>query len=227
MTVPKFDSKEDEFRMWLFSGLEACVMKKDENPKVLFDRLIAVQFKYAGNRRSEISDDDVVTQAIQALPAMYNLTVANLMETERRANCNVTVAVLKQAVASYYAIAMKGKPGMKAKDIEWGLVTMEDLQDDKLKQYIQEAVRESYRSNINGTQGAQTQGGATSNNKVLQGQGHGGMTNGGLSPEVVMAMQVAKRKDMSQKLIRRLCYAIIVDKQDIGPMTVRIPRILN
>jgi malonyl CoA-acyl carrier protein transacylase len=70
--------------------LEACVMKKDE--KMLFDQLIAVQFKYAGNHRAEISDDDVVTQAIQALPAMYNLTVANLMETERRANHDVTVA---------------------------------------------------------------------------------------------------------------------------------------
>jgi hypothetical protein len=47
------------------------------------------------------------------------------------------------------------------------------------------------KGNINGTQGAQTQGGATSNNKVLQGQGHGGMTNGGLSPEVVMAIMQA------------------------------------
>jgi hypothetical protein len=46
--------------------LEACVMRKDDNPKVLFDWLIAVQFKYAGNCRAEISDDDVVTQAIQA-----------------------------------------------------------------------------------------------------------------------------------------------------------------
>jgi hypothetical protein len=72
---------------------------------------------------------------------MYNSTVANLMEIERIANRNVTVAVLKQAVMSYYVIATKGKSGMKAKDIEGGLVTMEDLQDDKLKQYIQETVR--------------------------------------------------------------------------------------
>jgi Zinc knuckle len=188
--------------------LEACAMKKDENPKVLFDQLIAAQFKYAGNRRAEISDDDVVTQAIQALPAMYNSTVANLMETERIANRNVTVAALKQAVMSYYVVAMKGKSGMKAKDIEGGLVTMEDLQGDKLKRYIQESVRDCYKSNINGTQGTLTQGGATSNNKVLQGQGHGRMTNGGISPEVVMAiMQAAKKKDMSQiDTSTMLCY---------------------
>jgi hypothetical protein len=78
-----------------------------------FNLLIAVQFKYAGNCRAEISDDDMVTQAIQALPAMYNLMVANLMETEQRANCDVTVSVLKQAVASCYGIVMNGKLGTK------------------------------------------------------------------------------------------------------------------
>jgi hypothetical protein len=83
---------------------------------------------------------------------------------------------------------MKGKPGSKAKDIEGGLMMIGDLQDNRLKQFIQEAGWECCKSNINGTQGVQTQSRAMSNNKVLQGQGqgHGGMTNGGLSPEVVM-----------------------------------------
>jgi predicted SnoaL-like aldol condensation-catalyzing enzyme len=117
---------------------------------VLFDRLIAVQFKYAGNRHAEISNDDVVTQAIQALPAMNNLTVADLMETERRANHNVTVAALKQAVTSYYVIAMKGKPGMKVKDIEGGLVTMEDPQDDKLNSTFKKKFRNAIRVTLMG-----------------------------------------------------------------------------
>jgi hypothetical protein len=58
--------------------LESCVMKKDKNPKILFEKLVAVQFKYAGNRQANILEDDLVTQAIQALPAVYNSTVASL-----------------------------------------------------------------------------------------------------------------------------------------------------
>jgi hypothetical protein len=52
--------------------LENCKMSKDENPKVLFEKLVAVKFKYAGNRQANITESDIVAQAIQALPSLYN-----------------------------------------------------------------------------------------------------------------------------------------------------------
>jgi LmbE family N-acetylglucosaminyl deacetylase len=94
------------------------MMKKDDNPKVLFERLIAVQYKYAGNAQAQISDDEMVTQAVQALPTMYNSTVVGVYETEQHTNHVVTLNVLQVAVFNHYAIAMKGKPGPKAKQVE-------------------------------------------------------------------------------------------------------------
>jgi hypothetical protein len=35
--------------------LENCIMKKDDNPKALFEQLIAIQYKYAGNVQARIS----------------------------------------------------------------------------------------------------------------------------------------------------------------------------
>jgi hypothetical protein len=62
----------------------------------------------------------LVTQAVQALPLVYNSCVANLFETEQRAGNNVTIRGLKQAVKNYYSIAMKGKMTPKKSDIEGG-----------------------------------------------------------------------------------------------------------
>jgi hypothetical protein len=98
--------------------LENCTLKKDENPKVLFERLTAVQFKYHGNAQANVTEDDLVAQAVQALPTVYNLTVAGLYETERKLGNAVTLNVVKQAVSNHYAIAMRGKTGPRVKDIE-------------------------------------------------------------------------------------------------------------
>jgi hypothetical protein len=71
MTLSKVGAKRE---------LENCTMKKDDNPKALFEQLIAVQYKYAGNAQAQISKDELVTQAVQALPTIYNSTVVNGME---------------------------------------------------------------------------------------------------------------------------------------------------
>jgi hypothetical protein len=42
-------------------------MKKDENPKVLLEKMTAVLFKYQGNAQANITEDDLVAQAVQAL----------------------------------------------------------------------------------------------------------------------------------------------------------------
>jgi hypothetical protein len=81
-------------------------MKKDDHPKALFEQLIAVQFKYAGNVLAWISE---------ALPTMYNLTVVGLYETERHAGQVVTLNVLQIAVFTHFAIALKGGTGTKNK----------------------------------------------------------------------------------------------------------------
>jgi hypothetical protein len=62
--------------------LENCTIEKD--PKVLFERLTAVQFKYQGNAQANVTKDDLVAQAVQALPAVYNSTVAQ--STEQKNN---------------------------------------------------------------------------------------------------------------------------------------------
>jgi hypothetical protein len=54
-------------------------MTKDENPKVLFEILMAVQFKHHGNTQASVTKDDLVAQAVQALLAVYNSTVARCM----------------------------------------------------------------------------------------------------------------------------------------------------
>jgi hypothetical protein len=96
MTLLKVGAKRD---------LESCVMKTDDHPKGLFEQLIAVQFKYAGNALARISEDEFVTQAVQALPTMYNLTVVGVYETEWRGGQVVTLNAL------WIAIPLKGKQG--------------------------------------------------------------------------------------------------------------------
>jgi hypothetical protein len=44
--------------------LESCVMCKDEHPKILFEQLMGVQLKYAGNVQVQVVEGDLVTQAI-------------------------------------------------------------------------------------------------------------------------------------------------------------------
>jgi gag-polypeptide of LTR copia-type len=183
--------------------LEKCTMKKDEDPKVLFDRLTAVQFKYQGNVRANITEDDLVTQAVQALPAIYNSTVAGLFERLPNA---VTFAVLRRAVGNHYSIAMKGKSGNKTKDIEGGFAAMETQgasnDKDDLKRMIKDTINATirkYQGKINATTGNQVklveQGHQQSNksgNKGNQGAymnlSNAGNANYGLMPEAVMAI---------------------------------------
>jgi hypothetical protein len=54
-----------------------------------------VQFKYHGNAQANATKDDVA-QAVQALLAVYNSTVAGLYETERQLGQAVTINALKQ-----------------------------------------------------------------------------------------------------------------------------------
>jgi hypothetical protein len=60
-------------------------MKKEDNPKLLFEKLVVVQFKHEDNQQANITENDLITQAIQALPSGYTLTVAALIDAERRA----------------------------------------------------------------------------------------------------------------------------------------------
>jgi hypothetical protein len=53
-------------------------MKKDDNPKALFEQFIAIQYKYAGNARARISKDELFTQAVQALLTINNSTVVGV-----------------------------------------------------------------------------------------------------------------------------------------------------
>jgi hypothetical protein len=123
--------------------LDACVMRKDENPKILFNKLVAVQYKYSGLQQAKVSEDDLVAQAIQVLPTMYNSMVAVLIETKQRTGKIVTLAVLKKAVNNYSGVAMKGKSGNRIQDIEGGLMTVDDSamsRDKELKKLIQDTV---------------------------------------------------------------------------------------
>jgi hypothetical protein len=90
-------------------NLENCILKKDENPKGLFEKLTAVQSKYHGNAQANVTEDDLVAQAVQAVPAVYNSTVAGLYETECQEGNAVTLNVLNRAVSNHYAIAIEEK----------------------------------------------------------------------------------------------------------------------
>jgi hypothetical protein len=125
--------------------LEKCVMKKEENPKFLFERLVNVQFKYQGHPTAGISEDEAVAQAIQALPSQYNPTVAGLVGGAQP----LTMDALKTAIGTHYSIAMKGVTREKVKEIEGGLAAMEEVMQvqedagnlkDNLKRLIQETL---------------------------------------------------------------------------------------
>jgi gag-polypeptide of LTR copia-type len=122
--------------------LEKCTMKKDEDPKVLFEKLTAVQF----NVRANITEDDLVTQAVQALPAIYNSMVAGLYKRLPNA---VTFAALRHVVGNHYSIAMKGKSGNKTKDIKGGFAAMETQgagnDQDNLKKLIKDTINTMIR----------------------------------------------------------------------------------
>jgi hypothetical protein len=55
----------------------------------------------------------------------------------------VTIAALKQSVADYYSIAMKGKSPSKTKDIEGGLAAMDDpvTAQANIKKMIEETIQ--------------------------------------------------------------------------------------
>jgi hypothetical protein len=84
---------------------------------VLFERLTAVQFKYHGNAQANATEDDLVAQAVPALPAVYNLTVASLYKTECQLGNGIPLNALKRAVGNHYVIAMRGKMGPIVNDI--------------------------------------------------------------------------------------------------------------
>jgi hypothetical protein len=148
--------------------LENCKMVKEETPKVLFDKLVAVKFKHVGNRQANITEDDLFAQAIQALPSMYNSTVAGLIDAEHRAGRDVTIAALKQAVADFYSIAMKGKSPSKTKYIEGGLAAMDDLvtAQANIKKMIKETIQCTIREYHTG-------GGSGNNQLIVSGNGQG------------------------------------------------------
>jgi hypothetical protein len=51
------------------------------------------------------------------------------------------IAIMKKAVSNYFAIATKGKAGLKTKDFEGGLAEIDEMSDkDNLKQLIQETI---------------------------------------------------------------------------------------
>jgi gag-polypeptide of LTR copia-type len=125
--------------------LEKCTMKKDEDPKVLFKKLTAVQFKYQGNVRANITKDDLVTQAVQALPAIYNSTVAGLYERLPNA---VTFAALRRAVGNHYSITMKGKSGNKTKYIKGGFAAMETQGAGNYKDSLKKMIKDTINTTI-------------------------------------------------------------------------------
>jgi hypothetical protein len=181
--------------------LESCVMCKDEHPKILFEQLMGVQLKYAGNVQAQVVEGDLVTQAIQALPAMYNSTIANFLETEQQAGRVVTLLALQKVVSNYYAIATKGKQGPKYKDIKGGLVAMEDQnqakEKDNLKRMIQETINTTiheYHMRYQPSGVNQGQGGGhrlAAGNFMNMGN-NGGQYKNQMTPEMLVVMQAAQ-----------------------------------
>jgi hypothetical protein len=145
---------------------------------------------------------------VQALPAIYNSTVAGLYE--RLVNA-VTFAAFRRAVGSHYSIAMKGKQGSKTKDIEGRFAAMEyqvaGQDKDNLKRMIKDTINTTireYQGKINATSGNQIKSVEQgyqqinkSGNKVNQGgytnMGNAGNANFGLTPEAVMAILEASQ----------------------------------
>jgi hypothetical protein len=210
MTMSRVGAKRD---------LENCTMKKDDNPKALFERLTAIQFKYAGNPQTRISEDELVAQAVQALLTLYSSTVVGVYEAERRRGRVVTMSALQIAVCNHYAIAMRAKTGTRAKDIDGGFAAMEiqaAKQDQaNVERIIQDKINKAMREmNINGGQNNPSQGGAGHGmgDGVSQGVGQGlmqnnagrfrqdasatGQHNMGYAQEIMMAM--AGNRDQSQ-----------------------------
>jgi hypothetical protein len=99
--------------------LEKCTMEKGDNPKFLFEKLVSVKFKHQNNPQATVTDNDLITQAIQALPPGYTSTVAALIQAERNAGRAVTLDALKQAANDYFIVLKKGKGEVaKAKEID-------------------------------------------------------------------------------------------------------------
>ena len=123
--------------------LESCTMDVKDNPTLLFEKLVGVQFKYQGNAQAVISENDLITQAIQALPTEYTSTVAALIDAERRAGRAVTLEALRQAASDYFSVAMKGKEKIKVKEIEGGLVAADEphKMQGNIKKVIEETIQ--------------------------------------------------------------------------------------
>ena len=125
--------------------LEGCTMKSYENPKGLFEKLTAVQVKYTGNPMVTISESDLVTQAIQALPAEYTSSVASLVDSGRA----LTIAELKKVVFNYHSLATKGKKIVaRPREIEGGLATVDEVDKDKEKDNLKRLIQETINTTI-------------------------------------------------------------------------------
>jgi Zinc knuckle len=172
--------------------------------------------------RANITEDDLVTQGVQALPAIYNSTVAGLYERLPNA---VTFAVLRRAVGNHYSIAMKGKSGNKTKDIEGGFAAMETQgagnDKDNLKKLIKDTINSTireYQEKTNTGSGNQFKSEEQKlqqmnkiGNKANQGfmsMGNTGNAKFGLTPEAVMAMlEASQGRDPNQgENTNMLCY---------------------
>lgn len=137
--------------------LEKCTMNKGDNPKLLFEKLVGVKFKHEGNQQANITESDLITQAIQALPSMYTSAVAALIDAERRAGRAVTLEALKQAAFDYFSVAKKGIVHPKEKDIEGGLVTTDE--PSKMQGNIKKVIEETIQCTIREFQSNPTGGG--------------------------------------------------------------------
>jgi gag-polypeptide of LTR copia-type len=185
--------------------LEACVMKKEDNPKNLFEQLESVQFKYAGNAQARISEGDLVTQAVQALPSMYNSCVVNLFDAEQHAGRNIAMRDLKQVVKNYYAIFTKGKMTPKKTDIEGGLTAIDDeettKEKDNLKQLIMETVSTTIQefsvkhqpSKVNQGYGEANGHGLAVANYPMGQKNNGANNSAGITPEIMMVIMQATK----------------------------------
>jgi Zinc knuckle len=199
--------------------LENCTLKKDENPKVLFERLAAVQFKCHGNAQANITNDDLVPQA-----AVYNSTVTGLYKTEHQLGNAVTLNVLKREVGNHYAIAMRGNTGPRVKDIEGRFAAMEEQvntkEKDNLKRMIQETINTTIQefqiwhhalavnhAKVEGLGAAAMNGGTANANKGNMGYIVGN-SNYMMTPDAVMAIvEAAKGQDVNQiNTTTMLCY---------------------
>jgi hypothetical protein len=168
--------------------LDDCKMKDDDDdPKLIFEKLVGVQFKHRDNPEVQITERDLVTRAIQALPIDYTSSIAALIDAERRAGRALTLDALKQAAKDYYAVARKGKEKVKVKEIEGGLVATDE--PSKMQGNLEKVIEETIQCTIREFRSNPTGGGYGNHHQPhlhaygprVDFQGNGGLNYGGPS----------------------------------------------